>query len=108
MKPCPACEGKGWRPIPWIKEDPRNGCKCERCNGMGKVPSDSEREEQMKTQADESDSGRWWITTELLARGGAKRLGPFLNRDLAIKVRTYVEKAEDREGAYWIDEDVSE
>ncbi len=34
---CPACDGKGWRPITWIKEDPRNGCKCERCNGTGKV-----------------------------------------------------------------------
>lgn len=48
----------------------------------------------------------WWITTGLLAKGGEKKLGPFDSLSLAIDVRTYVEKAEGREGAYWIDSEI--
>ena len=35
---------------------------------------------------------QWWITTGELAKGGTKILGPFGTRELALEVRTYVEK----------------
>lgn len=47
---------------------------------------------------------RWWISTGPLARGGRKVLGPFADQELALKVRTYVEKAENRDDL-WVDEE---
>jgi DnaJ-class molecular chaperone len=41
---CPACDGKGWRPMTWIREDPRDACTCERCHGKGVVVADDKGE----------------------------------------------------------------
>lgn len=49
---------------------------------------------------------RWWITTDALARGGEKILGPFATQELALNVRTYVEKVErQRMDKLWVDEE---
>lgn len=49
-------------------------------------------------------SGRWWICTDALARNGRKILGPFESQELALQVRTYVEKV-DNPVTYWVDEE---
>jgi hypothetical protein len=49
---------------------------------------------------------RWWICEGgWFGKGGRKYLGPFESRDLALRVREYVETAEGRRGALWIDEE---
>jgi len=35
---------------------------------------------------------QWWITTGILTLGGEKILGPFATQELALVVRSYVEK----------------
>lgn len=55
------------------------------------------------TDTEQSES-RWWICTDALARGGRKVLGPFVDQELALKVRGYVEKAEARDDL-WVDEE---
>ena len=47
----------------------------------------------------------WWITTDILARGGKKVLGPFETQELALTVRALKEKAEGTGRTYWVDED---
>jgi hypothetical protein len=48
----------------------------------------------------------WWITTDALARGGEKFLGPFGTQELALTVRRYVELAE-APRTFWVDEDAA-
>lgn len=45
---------------------------------------------------------KWWITTDALARGGKKILGPFESQELALEVRVYVEAAH-KTDQYWVD-----
>ena len=47
----------------------------------------------------------WWITTDILARGGVKVLGPFETQELALTVRTLKERAERTGITYWVDEE---
>lgn len=58
----------------------------------------------------------WWITTDVLARGGAKVLGPFESQDLALEVRTYVEAVPQlkrpvgvarQQVTFWVDEEAA-
>lgn len=44
----------------------------------------------------------WWIATDQLARGGEKILGPFVTRELALEVRSYVEAVK-APVTYWVD-----
>jgi hypothetical protein len=53
---------------------------------------------------------RWWITTDALAAGGGKVLGPFCSQELALRVRTYMEAARQSAGdgrTYWVDEETA-
>jgi hypothetical protein len=43
----------------------------------------------------------WWITTGRKQDHGKRILGPFVSRDLALNVRTYVERAH-RTDKYWV------
>ena len=52
----------------------------------------------------EAERGQWWITTDILARGGEKILGPFATQELALSVRRYVELAE-APRTFWVDQD---
>jgi len=45
---------------------------------------------------------KWWIATDQLTRGGAKLIGPFGSRELALDVRTYVERV-NAPYTYWVD-----
>lgn len=47
---------------------------------------------------------QWWITTDALAGGGEKILGPFATKELAFEVRRYVELAE-APRTFWVDQD---
>jgi hypothetical protein len=47
----------------------------------------------------------WWICSDVLSRGGRKVLGPFINQELALTVRRYLEEAEHCKGRYWVDEE---
>jgi len=53
-----------------------------------------------------SAAGGWWVTTDILARGGEKVLGPFATKELAVDVRGYVELAK-APLKFWVDRDVS-
>ena len=44
---------------------------------------------------------RWWICEQPLPNG-KKILGPFESRELALEVRTYVEKV-NAPATYWVD-----
>lgn len=46
---------------------------------------------------------QWWICTDWLKDGGKKKLGPFVTLNLALRVRGFVERAEGRDGAYFVD-----
>ncbi len=48
---------------------------------------------------------RWWITTAAFPEG-QKILGPFESQELALKVRSYVERTEGH-NRYWVDEEGS-
>lgn len=37
VKTCDLCDGKGYVAIVWIEHDPRRFCRCERCQGTGKL-----------------------------------------------------------------------
>jgi hypothetical protein len=62
----------------------------------------------MNTQRDLSGEsvcgGRWWVCTDILARGGRKVLGPFESQELALRCRELIEKAEGHE-KLWVDEE---
>lgn len=45
---------------------------------------------------------KWWVTTGI-KQGGKKLLGPFVSRELALSVRTYMEIAE-APATYWVEE----
>lgn len=45
----------------------------------------------------------WWITTGVKTQNGRKVLGPFVTDDLAMRVRTFVEKVEGH-NRYWVEE----
>ena len=47
---------------------------------------------------------QWWVTTDRLDHGGRKIIGPFKSQDLAIRVRSYVEKVENRSDL-WVDDE---
>lgn len=51
-----------------------------------------------------SPRGCWWVCTDVLARGGRKIIGPFESQELALRVRTLIEKAEGHE-KIWVDEE---
>lgn len=44
----------------------------------------------------------WWVTTERLAKGGRKVLGPFPTREEAIDARACIERLKHRND-YWVD-----
>lgn len=51
-------------------------------------------------------AGHWWITTGPLPAGGEKVLGPFGSQELALKVRSYMEVAQQSDGrTYWVDDE---
>ena len=52
-------------------------------------------------ERDRGRRGRWWITTDLLSRGGQKVLGPFETDHLASTVRMLLENA--RGTSFWLD-----
>jgi hypothetical protein len=45
---------------------------------------------------------QWWVTTHFFHRGGEKILGPFESQELALTVRSFVERAEQHD-RYFID-----
>ena len=47
----------------------------------------------------------WWITTDFLANGGKKAMGPFGTKELAIEVRVLREAFENR-CDYFVDSEV--
>lgn len=65
----------------------------------------SEKRSMSETKTPEQTGG-WWVCDGILPpRGnGRKIIGPFATQELALKVRTYVEKAEQRTDL-WVDED---
>lgn len=48
----------------------------------------------------------WWITTDMLARGGTKVLGPFVTQELAIDVRALYEIVHHRNNL-WVDDEAT-
>ena len=54
-----------------------------------------------------TEPGRWWICTRPLDQSGTKILGPFESKDLALRVRDYVEFATNPE-TYWIDQEATD
>jgi hypothetical protein len=71
-------------------------------------PVDSNLHESVKNKADQpvksvGEDEQWWITTGL-NQGGKKLLGPFITRDLALSVRTYMEIAE-APATYWVEQE---
>lgn len=56
---------------------------------------------------DAAGENHWWITTCPLPAGGEKVLGPFQSQELAISVRSFVEK-DSAPRTYWVDSDESE
>lgn len=60
---------------------------------------DAANERISEALAEDSD---WWIATDQLSQGGHKVLGPFVTKELALEVRSYVEKAK-APMSYWVD-----
>jgi hypothetical protein len=56
----------------------------------------------MRDRWEKESSPRWWIADGPLARDGVKVLGPFATQELALTVRSHLEKAEDTD-RYWVD-----
>jgi hypothetical protein len=65
---------------------------------------------------DENVSGNhWWVCTDVLARGGAKVIGPFESQELALDMRTLLEAvpmlkrprttAARQQDTFWVDSD---
>lgn len=54
---------------------------------------------------------KWYITTDILERGGKKVMGPFESQELAIDVRTLLEfkiateSGETKPQTFWVDEE---
>jgi hypothetical protein len=49
----------------------------------------------------EERDAQWWIATNRMDRPHRKILGPFRSRELAMRVREYVEKVEGE--TFWVD-----
>jgi hypothetical protein len=48
---------------------------------------------------------KWWITDDWFDHGGVKILGPFESKELALRVRSYVEHGTQR--TYYVDKELA-
>jgi hypothetical protein len=55
-------------------------------------------------EPDAADGGDWWVCDGPLTAGGIKILGPFQSRELALDVRSHMEKAQGRTDL-WVDDE---